>query len=534
MKLKIKLMVLLLVSFLGFFLFTPPMVQQIPKNKTWDFRSDGLEGSGANCMVHHPDNNGVMIVGSKVKGLFISTNYTKKWRNILLDKFDRTWINCISVHPRQSNKLMVGSLSGLFISDDMGSTWYERKFGTSVLQVFSIAFHPKEDNTILIGTYEGGIIKSNDSGESWNYLYKGNPNLETRVTSIQINPKNPLDLVASLYGKGILKSVNGGESWEEMNTGLYDLNILTMKMDPEDPLILYSGTLGGLFKTTNGGKDWFPCNKGITSVWKEIYSIVISPKHSSELYIGSNRGGVFFSKDKGDNWEQLPQIIRIGSKKDEELWVYDLVLDPLHPSMLYAGTSAGVFRFRNTNEAFTNSMKLVIESPKHNDTILDSSFLLKGTAVDTEFGLDRVTVNQKTVLVDSYGNFEQRIPLRFGKNSIHIAAINNDDFGVAKTLEIFGIVDSTPPDLVVYYPENNPEQRVYTESLLITGKAEDFESGIENVLINGVVVPVSGKGEFNKTIMLDRGKNRIVIEAKNCAGKNTIVVRSIFFDFPRS
>lgn len=526
---RISLGLLLTVGCLGFLLPTPLL--QAPQNKVWENRSQGMDFGGVTCMAHHPDNNGVMIVGTKIKGLFISIHYTKRWKNMLMEKFERLWINCIAIDTHHHDKIIIGTQVGLFISEDFGTSWHERKFGTSVLQVFSIAFHPTDDQTLYIGTYEGGIVKSADYGNSWTYLYKGNPHLDSRVTSIQVNPMNPEQITASLYGKGILHSDNAGETWNQMNSGLYDLNIMTIKMDSLHPTTIYAGTLGGMFKTINSGKDWLPCNNGLTSVWKEIYSLVLNPLNPDELYAGSANGYVYHTTDGAKSWECLPPIL--SKENNETIWVYDLRLDPLHPAMLYAGTNVGVFRYRNTNTTMTDSLLLEVETPQPDEIIRNSSVIVKGRASDTEFGINRVIVNQQTVLIDEEGHFEHRIPLQYGKNQIVVTAINHDDFMISKKMEVFGIADKTEPILCVFYPDNEGIQNVNQHYLYITGYATDPDSGIDTLTINGFTVSITSRGEFTHMVVLNRSMNSLVIEAKNCAGLSSTITKKIYYEFSR-
>jgi hypothetical protein len=47
---------------------------------------------------------------------------------------------------------------------------------------------------------------------------------------------------------GVYKSKDGGASWSAMNTGLTDLNVTALAIDPSTPTILYAGTEVGVFK----------------------------------------------------------------------------------------------------------------------------------------------------------------------------------------------------------------------------------------------------------------------------------------------
>ena len=45
------------------------------------------------------------------------------------------------------------------------------------------------------------------------------------------------------------------ETWQPISTGLTNLNIRAIAVDPADENVLYVGTLGGIFKSTNKGPD---------------------------------------------------------------------------------------------------------------------------------------------------------------------------------------------------------------------------------------------------------------------------------------
>lgn len=62
-----------------------------------------------------------------------------------------------------------------------------------------------------------------------------------------------------------------------------------------------------------------------------IFSLVIDPLTPDTLYAGTSEGGVFKSTDGG---------------------IYSLAIDPLEPSILYAGTYNGVFKSSNSGASW--------------------------------------------------------------------------------------------------------------------------------------------------------------------------------------
>jgi hypothetical protein len=55
--------------------------------------------------------------------------------------------------------------------------------------------------------------------------------------------------------------------------------------------ILYAGTSSGVLKSTDGGGNWSPLNTGLTNLW--IDALVIDPATPFTLYVGTKAAGAF-------------------------------------------------------------------------------------------------------------------------------------------------------------------------------------------------------------------------------------------------
>lgn len=92
----------------------------------------------------------------------------------------------------------------------------------------------------------------------------------------------------------MLKSTNSGLNWTAINTGLRNLSITALAIDPQVPTILYGGTTQDVFKSTNGGTTWNATNLGNFS----IAALAIDPQTPTAVYVGT-ANGVFKSTDGG-------------------------------------------------------------------------------------------------------------------------------------------------------------------------------------------------------------------------------------------
>jgi photosystem II stability/assembly factor-like uncharacterized protein len=55
-------------------------------------------------------------------------------------------------------------------------------------------------------------------------------------------------------GGGVFKSRDGGDHWVALNSGLDELTVDGLAMDPSDPAVLYACGSNGVYKTLSGGE----------------------------------------------------------------------------------------------------------------------------------------------------------------------------------------------------------------------------------------------------------------------------------------
>jgi len=199
-------------------------------------------------------------------------------------------VSAVTGVPGDANVYYIGAASGgVFRTTDAGASW-EPVFDDQPAQAIgSLAVAPSNTNIIWAGTGEtfirsniltgNGIYKSVDNGDTWQHM-----GLEKsgRIGRIIVDPRDSDTVFAAVMGhgygpqqeRGVYRTTDGGESWEQVlfvdqNTGAADI-----VMDPNNPEILFAGMWPLLIRT------W-----GRTS--------------------GGPGGGLWMSKDGGDNWENL-------------------------------------------------------------------------------------------------------------------------------------------------------------------------------------------------------------------------------------
>jgi photosystem II stability/assembly factor-like uncharacterized protein len=222
-------------------------------------------------------------------------------------------------------------------STDGGATWNDLTVTSCADGPVSFVVDPGGSNTLYVAPYDDAdcgtpLDMTTDGGTSWNQTY-----IRGFVTALAAGPGNPPTLYAGLtYSGGVLKSADEGKTW--VNTGLRDVDVNVLALDPRNSNTLYAGTSMGLIKTTDGGATWSAINSalaGVVPTSAGITALVIDPKFSI-LYMGTSGAGVLRSIDGGKRWTAINDGL-------PNLNVRALAVSSDGSGTIYAATSAGVF-----------------------------------------------------------------------------------------------------------------------------------------------------------------------------------------------
>ena len=127
-------------------------------------------------------------------------------------------------------------------------------------------------------------------------------------------------------GGGVFVSTDNGSSWTQSNTGLTNLNVLSLAISGVN---IFAGTdQGGVFLSTNSGGSWTKVNTGLTDSVVNALAI-----NGNNIYAGTKNNGVFVSSNNGTSW------VALGQTGMTNHYVYSLAITG---SAIIAGTGNGV------------------------------------------------------------------------------------------------------------------------------------------------------------------------------------------------
>jgi photosystem II stability/assembly factor-like uncharacterized protein/chorismate mutase len=195
-----------------------------------------------------------------------------------------------AAHAAAPHEFLDGKLSWRNIGPNIGG------------RVIAVTGVPSERNLFYMGGVDGGVWKSADYGLAWHNITDGKwPSASDSVGAIAVAPSNAKVIYAGtgetdirndmITGDGIFKSEDAGKTWKY--AGLKDTRTISaILIDPHDPDMVYAASMGHVFAP--------------------------NPER-----------GVFKSTDGGRTWRKILFV-------DDKTGAIDLVMDPHHPSVLYA------------------------------------------------------------------------------------------------------------------------------------------------------------------------------------------------------
>jgi hypothetical protein len=189
----------------------------------------------------------------------------------------------------------------------------------------------------------GTIITKTGAPTSFFQIYEGDGGW------IVFDPNDPNHVYCSVYNLDIRrfhgkvhKNVSPRASADEQSS----VWMCFITLDPSDPNIVFTGSYR-VWRTTNDGESWNVVSPSLDG--SPISAIEVAPRNSKRIYVATENGGFFRSRDGGETWSPnlssstLPghTITRLESHPDDADLVYATVANFGH-SHLFRTENGGL------------------------------------------------------------------------------------------------------------------------------------------------------------------------------------------------
>jgi photosystem II stability/assembly factor-like uncharacterized protein len=256
----------------------------------------------------------------------------------------------IAIHPQNPKIVFAGTQRGVYRSKDQGDNW-ERMNLTEGRVVWSIKFHPNDPNVMFLGTEGSEVFKSEDAGENWTYQSTiSNPDsvqmaFATRILGLAIESSNPNHMFAALEVGGAARSSDAGKSWQLTNNNFAgDVDLMDLHgvaVGSADSSSVFISNRVGVWRTRDRGDNWENLQFERFSGIKYSRGIQASPNDPNTLYacvgmdFGSAEGGVLRTTDQGDTWERFDKGVSAQST------TFGVAINNQNPEQVYFCTRRG-------------------------------------------------------------------------------------------------------------------------------------------------------------------------------------------------
>jgi photosystem II stability/assembly factor-like uncharacterized protein len=236
-------------------------------------------------------------------------------------------MSCIQVDLENPERVYIGTeRSGMFVSDDGGKEWLRANPNVPCLAMSSMLALPGQ---LLVGTTPAALYVKTDT--RWQEVkgvragavggtFPPNPDFPARTRVLSREDKPGGRLFAGIEVGGILVSDDEGESWSPANEGLTDLDLHQILPSKKCPGLVVAACGEGVSRSTDRGSHW----EKVTPAGGRTYGNALAEDEDGNIYLGITqdrprtwtragraRTAIFKSRD-GADWELLSENMQGG------------------------------------------------------------------------------------------------------------------------------------------------------------------------------------------------------------------------------
>lgn len=202
---------------------------------------------------------------------------------------------CIAIDSRDPRTVFVGTRGlGLLVTRDGGRHW--RTTNMPAKDVFSVAVSDA-DGAVYAGCEPSAIYKSEDSGLSWRELesLRALPSAAqwsfpprpwtSHVRWIAPHPSKAGRLLAGIELGGVMYSDDGGETWQDHRPGA-QRDVHGLAWHPVDERRAYEAAGGGPAWSRDGGRTWQTLHRGLDR--KYTWALAVLPHAPDTWFISAS------------------------------------------------------------------------------------------------------------------------------------------------------------------------------------------------------------------------------------------------------
>jgi photosystem II stability/assembly factor-like uncharacterized protein len=267
--------------------------------RTWKESNQGFIHRQISWLRSYPEPTGLFAgLGSGSGGLFSYNTMTKAWTSSEISPGVR--ILSFLVLPKRRG-VLAGTTQGLFWQAEESRPWVKLKGLIAKRTILSLECDPI--NLVVYAGTDRGIYRT--SVAALDFRFPPESRFSPQAWCITV-PAAGDGAVYAGTSLGLLRSWDRGTTWSVVSSyGMPErVTIHGVAVSPLDGDQLFAATSAGLFESKDGGIGWRRAGDG--SIGLDIPSVIFPDGSGLRIAaLEGDSGTVFYSKDKGKNWEKL-------------------------------------------------------------------------------------------------------------------------------------------------------------------------------------------------------------------------------------
>jgi hypothetical protein len=239
----------------------------------------------------------------------------------------------------RNGKLYCGSDGGVHVSDDGAANWTDLSAGLDIMQFYRMGSSELLPQLVMAGAQDNGSNRLLNG--AWTHVF-GADGMEAAV-----DPFNANVVFSSSQNGGLRRSDNSGEDWTSLTDDMFEEGawVTPFALDPTVPGRMLSG-FNNLLYSEDQGDNWIAMTSWPTDQF--VRCLAFAPSNSDVWYVARNDR---MERLTDAGWEVtdirpgLPNLSPTSFAVDHD--------DPLHVWVSFSGTSNGNKVFESTDGGLT-------------------------------------------------------------------------------------------------------------------------------------------------------------------------------------
>jgi len=235
--------------------------------------------------------------------------------------------------------------ASLWVSVDHGNTWEPDASllshptreqwgpGAGGLCLHTIIADPSNVDRMWIGISAVGCMRTDDGGRTWRFANKNTraeflpdryPEFGQCIHRLIQHPGQP-DILYQQNHCGVYKTANAGDDWIDIQHNLPSDFGFPIALDPHHPETLFVVVEDGMgrhnindqfavYRTQDAGEHWEALTAGLPAgpgvrMGGLRHAMCTDVRDPCGIYVGTNTGQLFASRDSGDSWELIADFL---------------------------------------------------------------------------------------------------------------------------------------------------------------------------------------------------------------------------------